>query len=96
MAEQIESAREKAYRAPLLMVAVIGSFFLGYASLVESSAIGALASKPKKVAGLHELGIENLLDLLNVLGRLVALEPTQSALLDAILAGRLIDSARLA
>jgi len=28
----------------LLMVAVIGSFFLGYASLVESSAIGALAS----------------------------------------------------
>jgi tripartite ATP-independent transporter DctM subunit len=28
----------------LLMAAVIGSFFLGYASLVESSAIGALAS----------------------------------------------------
>ncbi|MBX3608525.1 MAG: TRAP transporter large permease subunit [Hydrogenophaga sp.] len=28
----------------LLMVGVVGSFFLGYASLVESSAIGALAS----------------------------------------------------
>lgn len=37
----------------------------------------------------------DLLDLLNVLGRLVALEPRQAALLDEILAGRLIDHARL-
>ena len=33
----------------------------------------------------------DLLDLLHVLGRLVALEPKQAALLDAILAGRLLD-----
>ena len=37
----------------------------------------------------------DLLDLLNVLGRLVALEPRQAMLLDAILAGRLIDRERL-
>ena len=37
----------------------------------------------------------DLLDLLNVLGRLVALEPQQAAHLDAILAGRLIDADRL-
>ena len=33
----------------------------------------------------------DLMDLLNVLGRLVALEPQQAALLDEILSGRLLD-----
>jgi hypothetical protein len=37
----------------------------------------------------------DLIDLLHVLGRLVALEPAQAALLDAILAGRLEDNAKL-
>jgi hypothetical protein len=37
----------------------------------------------------------DLLDLLNVLGRLVALEPQQAELLDEILAGNLIDHAKL-
>ena len=37
----------------------------------------------------------DLLDLLNVLGRLVLLEPQQAALLDEILAGPLIDRATL-
>jgi hypothetical protein len=37
----------------------------------------------------------DLIDLLNVLGRLVALEPAQAALLDEILAGRLEDNAKL-
>ena len=37
----------------------------------------------------------DLIDLLNVLGRLVALEPQQAALLDEILAGRLLDHATL-
>jgi hypothetical protein len=37
----------------------------------------------------------DLIDLLNVLGRLVALEPQQAALLDAILAGKIEDSAKL-
>jgi predicted helicase len=37
----------------------------------------------------------DLMDLLNVLGRLVALEPQQAALLDEILAGHLIDHAKL-
>ena len=37
----------------------------------------------------------DLIDLLNVLGRLVALEPQQAALLDAILAGDLEDNAKL-
>ena len=34
----------------------------------------------------------DLLDLLNVLGRLIALEPAQASLLDRICAGPLIDS----
>jgi hypothetical protein len=38
----------------------------------------------------------DLLDLLNVLGRLVLLEPQQAALLDEVLAGRLLDRAALA
>jgi hypothetical protein len=37
----------------------------------------------------------DLIDLLNVLGRLVLLEPSQAALLDAILAGDIEDSAKL-
>ena len=37
----------------------------------------------------------DLIDLLNVLGRLVTLEPQQAALLDAILAGDLEDNAKL-
>jgi hypothetical protein len=37
----------------------------------------------------------DLIDLLNVLGRLVVLEPQQSQLLDQILAGRLIDRTKL-
>jgi len=37
----------------------------------------------------------DLIDLLNVLGRLVKLEPAQARLLDAILAGRLIDRVTL-
>jgi hypothetical protein len=37
----------------------------------------------------------DLIDLLNVLGRVVALEPRQAQLLDAILAGRLVDRAHL-
>ncbi len=37
----------------------------------------------------------DLIDLLHVLGRLVALEPAQAALLDAILAGDLADHAKL-
>ena len=37
----------------------------------------------------------DLIDLLNVLGRLVALEPTQAALLDEILAGPVFDKAML-
>jgi hypothetical protein len=37
----------------------------------------------------------DLLDLLNVLGRLVLLEPKQAAFLDEILAGELIDRAKL-
>jgi hypothetical protein len=37
----------------------------------------------------------DLIDLLNVLGRLVLLEPKQAALLDEILAGELIDRAKL-
>lgn|GEM_PF-1325104 len=37
----------------------------------------------------------DLIDLLNVLGRLVLLEPQQAALLDEILAGRLLDRATL-
>jgi hypothetical protein len=37
----------------------------------------------------------DLIDLLNVLGRLVLLEPQQSRLLDEILAGKLIDRAAL-
>lgn len=37
----------------------------------------------------------DLMDLLNVLGRLVLLEPQQAALLDEILAGHLIDRAKL-
>ena len=37
----------------------------------------------------------DLIDLLNVLGRLVLLEPQQAQLLDEILAGRLIDRAKL-
>jgi hypothetical protein len=37
----------------------------------------------------------DLMDLLHVLGRLVALEPQQAALLDAILAGKLEDNAKL-
>lgn len=37
----------------------------------------------------------DLIDLLHVLGRLIALEPRQAALLDDILAGALIDKARL-
>ncbi len=37
----------------------------------------------------------DLIDLLNVLGRLVLLEPKQAALLEAILAGKLIDRAEL-
>ena len=37
----------------------------------------------------------DLIDLLNVLGRLVQLEPQQAALLDAILAGNLEDHAKL-
>jgi hypothetical protein len=39
--------------------------------------------------------ISDLIDLLNVLGRLVALEPQQAQLLDEILAGHLIDHAKL-
>jgi hypothetical protein len=42
----------------------------------------------------HEYA-SDLIDLLNVLGRLVALEPRQAALLDEILAGKLIDRERL-
>jgi hypothetical protein len=38
---------------------------------------------------------DDLMDLLHVLGRLVALEPAQVELLDAILAGRLLDHAAL-
>ena len=38
----------------------------------------------------------DLLDLLNVLGRLIALEPQQAALLDEILGGKLIDGDRFA
>ena len=37
----------------------------------------------------------DLIDLLNVLGRLVTLEPQQAALLEAILAGDLEDNAKL-
>jgi hypothetical protein len=37
----------------------------------------------------------DLIDLLNVLGRLVKLGPAQAQLLDAILAGRLIDRGEL-
>ena len=37
----------------------------------------------------------DLIDLLHVLGRLVALEPQQAALLEAILAGDLEDNAKL-
>jgi hypothetical protein len=37
----------------------------------------------------------DLIDLLNVLGRLVLLEPRQAMLLDAILAGNLDDNAKL-
>ena len=37
----------------------------------------------------------DLIDLLNVLGRLVPLEPKQAELLEAILAGKLIDRAEL-
>ena len=43
---------------------------------------------------LHEY-TSDLLDLLNVLGRLVALEPAQADLLARISAGRLIEPARL-
>lgn len=38
---------------------------------------------------------DDLIDLLNVLGRVIALEPRQAKLLDAILAGRLVDRERL-